>query len=159
MNKSNGLQYLIIVLLIANLCGTFWLIAKNSPDQSQKSTQTDQIEKSEFIKQFDRVIAVYNEGDQEEVWNLFSDFAKAQMNKESFVTSVLSLQDMFGTIQDGTFMYQEPAGKKGNLSFYKGFFSITLKDSKIGEKASLVLTVSSDGSITELAGFHLNSNT
>jgi len=66
---------------------------------------------------------------------------------------------MFGSIKSGTFMYQELAGEKGNLTFHKGLFSVELENSKIGEKATLIITVSSNGTNAELIGFHLNSNT
>ncbi len=159
MKSSNGLQYLIVLLLIANLCGTFWLISQKSTSPSQILPKTKIIDNGKIIQQFDKAITAYNSGNKEDIWNIFSDFAKAQMKKDDAIKSVLSLKKMFGTIKSGMFMYQESAGEKGNLTFYKGVFRVELDNSKIGEKATLTITVSSDGIIEELIGFHLNSNT
>ncbi len=157
MKITNGLLFTILILLVANLCGTLWLISKSSDSGPQQISSSDTIDKQSVVKEFERSIEIYNKGDQEAIWELFSDYARSQMKKENAIKSILSLKDLFGEIQNGTYMYQEFAGKKGNLSFHKAYFSVNLIDSKIGEKGILVLTISSDGSANELVGFHLNS--
>ena len=157
MKLNNGLLFLIVLLLVANLCGTFWLIKKTSSTESNPAPQSDAIDKEILLREFDRSTSIYNSGDQESLWNMFSEYARAQMNKENSIKSIMGLKDLFGNIKDGTYMYQEYAGKKGNLSFFKGYFTVNLLNSKIGGKALLILTISSDGSTNELVGFHLNT--
>ena len=157
MKVTNGLLFIILLLIVANLCGTLWLISKSSAPVPQQASSSSTIDKQSFLSEFARSIKIYNKGEQEAIWGMFSEYARSQMNKENAVRSILSLKDLFGKIQDGTYMYQEFTGKQGNLSFYKGYFTVNLVGSKIGEKGVLILTISSDGSANELVGFHLNS--
>jgi hypothetical protein len=157
MKNSNGLLYLIILLLIGNLCGTFWLISRTTTKAQPVTTSNETIDKNTIIKEFDKIVTVYNSGEKEAIWNMFSDYAKAQMDKENSIKAIVNLKDTFGNIEKGTYMYQEFSGKQGNLSFYKAYFTVELLDSKIGDKAILAITMSSDGTLNELVGFHLNT--
>ena len=94
MKNNNGLLYLIIILLIANLGGTLWLISKSSSTPSKSVSETNTIDKSKVIAEFDNAIAVYNSGDKEAIWDMFSEFARAQMDREKTVNSIVSLKAM-----------------------------------------------------------------
>ncbi len=157
MKNSNGLLYLITILLVANLCGTFWLISKDATGSQQAAVSNETIDKKAIIKTFDKSVAIYNAGEEEAIWNMFSDYAKSQMEKEGSIKALIGLKDMFGNIEKGTYMYQEFTGKQGNLSFHKAYFAVDTLDSKIGDKAILAITMSTDGTMNELVGFHLST--
>ena len=74
MNRNNSLLYLITVLLIANLCGTFWLIAKTFSESPHTVSENKTIEKSELIKEFDKAVVKFNSDNTEALWDMFGDY-------------------------------------------------------------------------------------
>ena len=89
MKVTNGLLYVILLLLVANLCGTLWLISKSSAPLPQQVSTSGTIDKQSFLDEFERSIKIYNNGEHEDIWGMFSEYARSQMNKENTVRSIL----------------------------------------------------------------------
>ena len=106
-----------------------------------------------------KLIDAHNSRDIETEWNLYGEYAQAQMNKEKFSEDTGKVYDLFGPVLDIKYMYHEYAGKTGNLVFYNLFFKAKLTDHcQLSETATMKITIAGDGSDTQIVAFRMDSD-
>ena len=106
-----------------------------------------------------KIVEAHNSQDNEADWNLYGEYAKAQMNREQFNKDTLRVYDLFGPIVDVKYMYHDSGGNAGNLTFYNLYFKVNLTEHcKLSDTATMKVSIASDGSEIQLVGFRLDSD-
>ncbi len=151
--RTSPLLYLITALLLVNVGATVWLVAEvsSAPSPIGAPAQTEPlpayITKEVRQRIYDDVRRAYNSRDSELIWNLFSELARAQMNRKELEDSYKQLWEWFGDVEDGTYSHYEFVGKRGNMKAFNLYYVVSLTDqSKFGNKAELKIMIADDGS-------------
>ncbi len=160
--KNSAVVYLILALVIANLCVSVWVASRITghpiSPSGQESSLSDAVSKSDLIQLFERVKSAYNSGDADAIWSQFGAFAQGQMDKASLAESVVNIRKMFGPIQSGHYLYHEYVARQGSLVFYTTHFGLTLtEESTMGDKGTMKMTVAIDGDEIQLTEFVINA--
>ena len=150
--NTNPLLYVIATLLLINLLATFWLINKVSeaPRRGTLTSAEEQLPQyitKEARKQiYEDFKAAFNSKDAEAFWNLFSDYARSQMDRSTVNKSYQQTLDWFGEVKDGTFSHYEYVTSRGNQKIYHLYYMVTLSEkSKFGTRGELKITITDDG--------------
>ncbi len=162
---KNIILLILCVLVGLNLILTLkinhQISGKSATQIETKSTNPlpDSVTKQSITALVKSIVDAHNSQDIEAQWDLYGEYAQAQMKLEEFSKSLISLYDLFGPITDAKFMYHEYAGKTGNLTFYNLFYKANLTDyCKLTETATMKVTIAIDGSDTQLVGCRIDSD-
>lgn len=151
------------MLLVISLLGTLWLV-KQVVYQPTKlaSKPTDQeslpgyITKDVIIEIYKKFESAFNSQDHDIFWNLFSDLARTQMNKNQTNMAYDGMIDRFGKVKNGTFSHYEFLVRKGNMKTFLLHYLIALEESKYGNKGTLDITITDNGKVYGILGINLN---
>ena len=160
--KQKNILYLIAMLLVINLLGTLWLVkqvaiqptklASKSTDQESLPDYLTKETRKEIYMKFEEA---YNSQDSDSFWNLFSNLAKAQMNKNDLKIGYERLLDIFGRLSNGIFAYYDFIGSQGNLRTFDLHYGIEITGSK-GKKGEVKITITDDGKEYGIVGVHIS---
>jgi hypothetical protein len=160
--RTNPILYVIIILLAVNLLGTFWLINKvheqprklvsKSTDQESLPDYLTKEVRKEIYKKFEEA---FNSRDHDKFFNLFSDFARAQMDQSQANASYDHLLSIFGEVSNGLFSYYEFVERQGNLRKFNLYYFINLPDKPL--KGKLRITITDDGKEYGIIGVNMNT--
>ncbi|MBT8042791.1 MAG: hypothetical protein KJN98_06440 [Pontiella sp.] len=162
---KNSIQYIIVTLLGFNLVVTLWIGSKISSLQTTFSQENltqhplpEHISKSKIVELSDKFIEAYNSKDMDACWNLFGEYAQAQITKDEVVSAVEKLDKVVGPVVSAKYLYFEPAGNQGNLNFYTFYYTTELTEiSTLSDRGELQITVADDGRVFEMIKFYLTA--
>jgi hypothetical protein len=154
-------QIVIVVLLVLNLVATCWFGVNQggvSPKERASLNALPAVftdaEKARLYNRFQRM---FNAGDFEGLYDIFSPVAKAQFSEEKAIKEFARLKQYYDEVSGGVFQYSEFAGNKGSNNYYNLYFSVKFSDeSELDRSGVLKITVATDGDSYEVYGIRLN---
>ena len=160
--KQNKLLPLIAILLVINLLGTLWLVKQVAFQPTKLASKTadqeslpDYLSKEVIKEIYNKFEEAFNSRDYDLSWNLLSDLAKSQLNKDEMKESNDTLWPLFGYVSNGVFTYYEFVGRQGNLRTFNLYYNIKLDNSKIGDIGILQMMITDDGEEYGIVGYQL----
>lgn len=137
---------IIISLLIANLVATVWFgVERNSSSASQiesKNGLPKHIDKQVINGIYERFVAAYNGRDYDALYDIFSESAKAQIDKEETVEVLTQLVEYFDSVVQGGFSHSEFLGRQGDMKQFKLVYPVKFGEkSKFGKSGNLYVTI------------------
>ena len=157
-------QFLIIILLIANLVATIWfgLSEKTQPELSliEKASKHElppiisQKVREQLLQQF---TTLFNASDYDGLYNMFGPAAKAQLNKDDVINVMGKLKEVFRSIQEGAYVNSEHVGIKGSMNMYRLNYSVKFSEAAdFGSKGTLQIIVGVQGQEYQVFYMKLN---
>ena len=163
---KNIVLWILCILVGLNLLLTLRISLKltgKSPEQiaKEQAKPLPQFVTKETINEIsDKFIAAYGTKDIEASWNLFGDFAQAQLKKEDLQKGIDQLHSFIGPVTSAKYMYHEYAGHQGNLEFWKLYYKAKLTDQcKISEIGTLKITIATDQKEYQIVEFRIDADT
>jgi hypothetical protein len=130
------------------------------PGSSEVDPLPSHITKDVKLQIYSKVRDAFNSKDFASFWNLFSDVARSEMNKEDTEKIYRKLLDYFGGVEEGTFSHYEYKGRKGNLKAYCLYYNANFSaGSKFGNRGELQITITDDGREYSILSVNLWSKT
>jgi len=104
----------------------------------------------------DKVSALYNSGDHEGMYALFSEQARVKVSADQLASQLQKLRGLFGTIEDIAFLSALKLGEKNLRQHYQLFYStrVSGKQNPVTMKLSVIVE---DGIVT-LYGLRITAN-
>lgn len=157
-------NFLIVSLLILNLCTTMYFGLKSNQTVQNDRQQTslhqlpDKITKKIREDIFSDFKTFFNAKDYDSLYDMFGPVAKEQIEKDQLSSAFDKLLSTFGEIKSGAFEYSEFTGNSGNIKGYALFYRVSLKEGgNFGDAAKLKISIGVDKDEYEIYGIHLNS--
>ena len=152
----------IIVLLVANLVATVWFgVERNSSPASKIESENglpEHIDKKVRDGIYEQFVNAYNGRDYDAMYNIFSDSAKAQIDKEGTFQVLAQLVEYFDSIEQGGFSHSEFLGHQGDMKQFKLVYPVKFgKNSKFGTTGNLYITIAVRDGEYGVWGFNLRS--
>ena len=154
-------QIVIVFLLVLNLVATLWFginQGRVSPkERASLNALPSVFTDAEKARLYNRFQLLFNAGDFEGLYDLFSPIAKAQFSEEQAIKEFTRLKQYYDAVNSGAFQYSEFAGNKGSNNYYNLYFSVKFSDeSGLGRSGLLKITVATDNYSYEVYGIRLN---
>ncbi len=161
-SKIEFLSYIIIVLLIANISGTFYLIFQNSTSKTSLITQNDKTElpidlqsPSQKRKLFEDMKIAYNNNNYDALYNMLDALIQNQITKSSIIETTTMLKGIVGNIEKGVYSHFEVIKNNQGMYQFRLFYRLTVTK---GE-ATLFITIGQQGNEKyRIFGWNLNKN-
>ncbi|WP_158886666.1 hypothetical protein [Rhodanobacter sp. L36] len=157
--KSSTFNYIIVGLLVVNLCITSYLAlrpASFSATTGSAKTKVDvsELEAGSFANE---VVKLYNKKDNVALYAKFDNLAKAQFSQEQLNAQLNKLYPLIGTISDATFSDAVVAESSGGRDYYNLNYKVRLTGGPFNT-GDMKLTVIRRESGLSLIGFFVNGS-
>lgn len=157
--SSNPLLFVILTLIIVNLCATSYLIVKDSNLKNTMYSKNDLPQiftDAELENLFVSIKNNYNSRKLADLYNILSPMVKVQLSFERFEEQLSTIYGVIRSIEDGKFSHHMFLGNQGGMDSYELNYVINILDSNGNKgKGLLKFTITYNGRTYSVVSFYL----
>ncbi|MCP4050891.1 MAG: hypothetical protein GY730_09330 [bacterium] len=157
-------QWIIIVLLIANLTATLWfginkpVMMNSDPLEQNAQHLLPKLITSEIINNlYDNLAVLVNSKDYKSLYNMLGPTARAQLNSVEFVKQMNKFFSFVNIVESGAYSHSEFLESKGSTRIYALHYLLRYsEESQIGEKGKLKIIIAVEDEKYQIYGFRFS---
>lgn len=160
-SRSRTFDYVIIILLLANLALTAYAIFKPPAGVAQVDAAASgmaDVNDAEAHALASEFIAIYNADDLDRLYDEFDPLAKAQITKEQLGEQLTQVRTLIGSISDPAFSSALMAGTDNGRQYINLMYKVRLSE-RAFSAGDMKLTATRREKGLSLVGFHVTGRT
>jgi hypothetical protein len=157
MNKfTNILLGFTLILVLFNLILTASVLQKQNVQGNIVNNKIESLKTSTAHAWGKKVIKMYNQQDNQALYELFSEQAKVKITHQQLKSQMEKLLELFGEIEKSAFVSSEKVGYNAGQQYYKLLFTIRVKEAS-KRLATLTISVVTKDNIVSLYGVRIHA--
>ena len=157
---THPLLYVITTLLAINLAVTIWSVTRPLQESGSQSAASQELPKTltkaEREGIFQDFRTYYNAENYNELYDMFDDLAKFDIQREQVSSVFGGMQKQFGQIADGIYTHYEYDGREDGMDWFTLFYKLSLGNGA-ANTGSLEVRVFYNGERYGIMGLHLGA--
>ena len=157
---AHPLLYVITTLLAINLAVTIWSVTRPLQESGSQSAASQELPKTltkaEREKIFQDFRTYYNAENYNELYNMFDDLAKFQMQREKISSVFGGMRKQVGQITDGIYTHYEYDGRKDGMDWFTLVYKLSLENG-VADTGGLKVSVYYNGERHGITRIHLGT--